>query len=180
MYQWETKGPISLAETSPRLISHGNSGDLGDQKMTCALTMATSWRRLQRWQPIRPEVAGTSLRRLLSCGNVSVTSPAVAPYLIGLETRWRLKTPLRLLETSWVSGELREIQTCSIFKDFFQSRRCLRDVSETCWRPRRLRRRCGDVSSRSRRRLWDLLETGKSRTKKSNTFEFPATPRRPG
>ena len=33
----------------------------------------------------------------------------------------------------------------------------------------------------SRRHLRDLLETGKSlQKKKSNTFEFPATPRRPG
>ena len=32
-----TKGPISLAETSPRLISCGNLGDSGDQKMACAL-----------------------------------------------------------------------------------------------------------------------------------------------
>ena len=39
------KGPISLAETSPRLprlISCGNSGDSGDKKMACALTKETS------------------------------------------------------------------------------------------------------------------------------------------
>ena len=62
------------------------------------------------------------------------------PYLTGLETRWRLESPLvaetsqrRLLETSRVSGESREIQTCLIFffGDFFS----LQQVSETS--PRR-------------------------------------------
>ena len=93
------------------------------------------------------------------------------PYLIGLETRWRLESPL-VAETSRVSGESREIQTCSIkiLKNSSlqqvsetspsvaatsrrlilsatgeTSTRRLCDVSETCWRPRRLRRRCGDV-----------------------------------
>ena len=42
------KGPISLAETSPRLISHGNSGDSGDQNMACALTKAMPGRRPRR------------------------------------------------------------------------------------------------------------------------------------
>ena len=32
-----SKWPISLAEMSPRLISHGNSGDWGDKKMALRL-----------------------------------------------------------------------------------------------------------------------------------------------
>ena len=64
---------------------------------------------------------------------------SLRPYLTGLETRWRLGGDSslrwmrrRLLETSRVSGESREIQTCSIFLETFsvssRSRRGLRDV----------------------------------------------------
>ena len=55
-----------------------------------------------------------------------------------MATRWRLESPLvaetsprRLLETSRVSGESREIQTCSIFWRLFQSPAGLGDVSAT-------------------------------------------------
>ena len=79
------------------------------------------------------------------------------PYLIGLETRWRLESPLvaetsprRLLETSRVSGESREIQTCSIFlKTSFS----LQQVSETSPRP------AGDVAATSPRPAGDVAAT---------------------
>ena len=67
-----SKGPISLAETLPWLVSHGNSGDSGDQKIACALTKETSPDKVTTM--IHPEVMGTSPRRLLSCGDVSVVS----------------------------------------------------------------------------------------------------------
>ena len=94
-----------------------------------------------------------------------------------MATWWRLESPRRLLETSRVSRESREIQTC-FFETFWRSPaglgdvsatspsvaatsqrlilsrlgRRLHDVSETCWRPRR---RCGDC----RRRCGDVLAT---------------------
>ena len=99
--------------------------------MACALTKATSRRRLQRWQPIRPQ-GGTSPRRLRQS-------------LTGLKTRWRLVGDSslrwlrrRLLETSRVSGESPEIQTCrnvsSVSLVSSRSRRRRGDVSDTCWR----------------------------------------------
>ena len=75
----------SFRENRLKGLSHwrrrrrGNSGDSGDQKMACALTKATSRRRLQtRWQPIRPEVAGTSPWRLRDVFSVVATSPTVS------------------------------------------------------------------------------------------------------
>ena len=95
--------------------------------------------------------------------DVSETSPQLRgrlrqlrPYLIGLETRWRLE------ETSRVSGESWEIQTCSIFCccwDLFQSPAGLRDVSETCWRRRRNVSSVSLVSSRSQRHREDVSDT---------------------
>ena len=56
-----------------------------------------------------------------------------------MATSWRLESPLvaetsprRLLETIRVSGESREIETCSIFLETFSS---LQQVSETSPRP---------------------------------------------
>ena len=122
-----------------------------------------------------------------SRGDVSETSSQLRgrlrqlrPYLIGLETRWRLESPL-VAETSRVSGESREIQTCSIF--FFggggrlfpvssRSRRRLRDVSETCWRRRRNVSSVSLVSSRS------LIPAGdwKKSPKNWTCFNFPRLP----
>ena len=80
--------------------------------------------------------------------------------------RWRLESPLvaetsprRLLETSRVSGESLEIQTCSIFWRLFsvssRSRRRLRDVSISCGRRR------GDVSATSPRPVGDQGDWGR-------------------
>ena len=60
-----------------------------------------------------------------------------------MATSWQLESPLvaetsprRLLKTSRVSGESREIETCSIFfGDIFQSPAGLGDVSATSPRP---------------------------------------------
>ena len=100
-----TKGPISLVETSPRLprlISRGNSGDSGDQKMVCALTKATSRRRLQRWQPIRPQVTGMSRRRLRQSRRRLQRWQPIRPQVTGMSPR-RLRQSRRrlryLLET---------------------------------------------------------------------------------
>ena len=75
-----------------------------------------------------------------------------------MATWWRLESPLvaetsprRLLETSWVSGKSREIQTCSIFFETFSS---LQQVSETS--RRLILSATGETSPR---RLRDLLET---------------------
>ena len=116
--------------------------------MACALTKATSRRRLQSDNQFARKSRGRRRDVSGSRGDVSETSSQLRgrlrqlrPYLIGLETRWRLESPLvaetsprRLLETSRVSGESREIQTCSIFGETFSS---LQQVSETS--PRRLR-----------------------------------------
>ena len=160
------KGTISLAETSPRLprlISRGNSGDSGDQKMACALTKATSRRRLKRWQPIRPVVAGTSPRRIRQSRRrlrdvflVAGTSPAVAALYISLA--WRLGgdsslrwLQRRLRDVSWrlagSPGSRGKFKHVRLFWDFSS----LQQVSETS--PRRLR----DLLKTSRERLLSLL-----------------------
>ena len=155
-FAWFLRSNISLAETSlrlPRLISRGNSGDSGDQKMACALTKATSRRRLQRWQPIRPQVAGTSRRRLRDVSSVAGTSPAVAVlYLTGLETRW------------WLVGDssrrkFKHVDFWRLFPVSSRSRRRLRNVSETYWRRRRNVSSVSLVSSRSRRCRGDVSDT---------------------
>ena len=121
-----------------------------------------------------------------SRGDVSETSSQLRrrlrqlrPYLIGLETRWR-----RLRETSRVSGESREIQTCSNFLgDFFQSPAGLGDVSATSPRP------AGDVTVTSPQFPWspagygDVTETSpipagdwKKSPKNRTCFNFPRLP----
>ena len=78
------KVPISLAETSPRLISCGNSGNSGDQKMACTLTKETSPRLLRLISPVTRE---TKLWLVLSRRrDVS-------------ETCWRLKKSPNFLKT---------------------------------------------------------------------------------
>ena len=88
-------------------------------------------------------------------------------------------SPRRLLDTSWVSGESREVQTCSFFFGYFsQSPASLGDVSVSCGAVAETNfvRDWGDVSTMSprpaetketeetlRRRLrdaaWPTLET---------------------
>ena len=76
-----------------------------------------------------------------------------------MATWWRLESPLvaemsprRLLETSRVSGESREIQTCSICGDFFQSPAGLGDVSATS----------PSVAATSRRLILSASATGET------------------
>ena len=100
---------------------------------------------------------------------LETNSPAVSGSCGPISLAWRLGGDSslrwlrrRLLETSRVSWESREIQTCSIFFFFL---------------------RLFPVSSRSRRRDTSPIPAGDwkmSPKKKLNMFQFPATPRRPG
>ena len=78
-----------------------------------------------------------------------------------MATSWRLESPLvaetsprRLLETSRVSGESRELETCSIF--FWETFSSLQQVSETSPRPAGNQ---GDVAATSSVGLGDVAET---------------------
>ena len=132
---------------------------------TRAIRETTKWLALSPRRRLRDVSRGDNQfpRSRGSRSDVSETSSQLRrrlrqlqPYLIGLETRWRLESPLvaemsprRLLETSRVSGESREIQT-----------RRLRDLLETS--PQHLLG-LQQVLETSRGRLRrDLLETGKS------------------
>ena len=163
-----TKGPISLAETSlrlPRLISRGNSGDSGDQKMACALTKETSPRLISR---------GDSGDQRMACALTKATPG---------------RRPKRLRDVSRQGDNQFARKSRGRRHDVSGSRRNVSSVSS------RSRRRCGDVvetSAQSRTKLVSatspqLMETSprpagdwKKSPQKSNMFEFPATPRRPG
>ena len=73
-----------------------------------------------------------------------------------MATSWRLESPL-VAETSRVSGESREIETCSIF--FLEIFSSLQQVSETS--PRRLRDllETKETEETLRRRLQQVSET---------------------
>ena len=147
--------------------------------MACALTKATSRRRLQRWQPIRPDVAATSLRRLLSCGNVSGSCGPIS-------LAWRLGGDSSLRDVSWrlagSPGSREKFKHVRFFLETFSS---LQQVSETSPRP------AGDVAATSPQSPWspsglgDVAETSpipagdwkKSPPQKNRTcFNFPRLP----
>ena len=136
------KGPISLAETSPRLpqlISRGNSGDSGDQKMACALTQG--------------DIAETSPEKVTtnspgSRGDVSEMSS---------QLRRRLRQSLK-----WVKQHRGDVATSAPQR--LLSLLGLQQVSETSpqSRTKLVSATSPQLMETSRRRLRDLLETGKS------------------
>ena len=174
--------PISLAETSPRLISRGNSGDSGDQKMACALTKATSGRRPRQGdnQFARPSLDA-------NCHGIIFFALSFLIFAVknsGKKFYGTTNSPGSLDNTStrsvtW-SLEVGQAASSSVGETSPQrlfSLLGLQQVSETS--QRRLPS-CGQnwspkLMETSRRRLRDLLETGKV-SQKSNMFEFPATP----
>ena len=99
------KGPISLAETSPRLprlISCGNSGDSGDQKMACALTKE---RRLGRPNTCMA-CALTSRRRLRDLLETEKISQKIGHVWISRDSpETRLVSRRRRGDVSATSGD---------------------------------------------------------------------------
>ena len=103
----KAKGPISLAETSPRLpwlpwlISCGNSGDSGDLKMACAVALSPRRRRrdCRDWSVTATRETKTWLV-LSRRGDVS-------------ETCWRLKKSQKKIEHVWISRDSPETRLVS-------------------------------------------------------------------
>ena len=137
-------------------------------------------------------------RRRRDCRDWSVAATRATRETKKMACALTKETSRRRLQTRWQPwfarksrGRLRDVS-----ETYSQLRRRLCDVSgRSPWSPAGL----GDVAEMSRtklvsatspqlmetsrRRLRDLLETGKVSKKspqKSNMFEFPATPRRPG
>ena len=134
-----------------------------------AATRAT--RKTKKWLALSPRRRLTDVsrgdnqfaRKSRGVGDVAATSPAV-----GLETRWRLESPLFaetcprcLRDVSWrLAGSRGKFKHVQFFWRLFpvssRSRWRLRDISETCWRRHR---NVSSVSSRSRRHRRDVSET---------------------
>ena len=137
-------------ETSPWLISRGNSGDSGDQKMACALTKATPGRRPRRlqtrWQPIPPEVAGTSPA-------VAATSPQSPWSPAGLGDVAETSPLSRTKLVSATSPHLMETSRRRL-RDLLETEKCLQK-SEHVW----ISRDSPETRLVSRRRRGDVAET---------------------